>query len=551
MMHCLKIRCLALFRRLLMITVAAAVTSSAALAAPAPALKDLRGQVPRSMILPAPEVPAGFEASAKSPGSIRTSWKSVAGATYYQVWRAPAATGPYARIKTTAYRSFTDEGLPPGSTWYYKVRAYTKDGTTNIYGKFSAVRSAKASPAVPNGFRLKTAASSMNMSWDPVPGATYYQVWRAPAGTGPFTRIKTTAYRSFVDEGLTPGTRWYYKVRAYTKVGDVNIYGRFSPVLTDRVRPGMPQDLSWKTRPEGIALTWSKVEGSSYYQIWRAQAPAGPYAHIKTTAYLAFTDTAPPADGAWYKVRAYKNFDGIKVYGDFTAAVRAEAPIHRPMITWVDDDGNAGFYAKLKPFVLKYSIPFTSAIITSRSFGGRYMTLAEMNEMAALGCEFVSHTHTHDVNYKLTDMTEADLRRDLLTSREIMRDLGFNASIAVYPFGAENEFVHRVTSEYYDAAIDVFNSSSPFGDVVRAGFDPYRIERVSAQAADINGIFRKMDEAARNNSWIILMSHVDQGSWYSEERVTRLIDYALAAGLEFVTLNEGFTNFRQYAEYSP
>ena len=34
----------------------------------------------------------------------------------------------------------------------------------------------------------------------------------------------------------------------------------------------------------------------------------------------------------------------------------------RALITWVDDDGNAGFYTKLKPFVLEYNIDRKSVV---------------------------------------------------------------------------------------------------------------------------------------------------------------------------------------------
>ena len=86
-------------------------------------------------------------------------------------------------------------------------------------------------------------------------------------------------------------------------------------------------------------------------------------------------------------------------------------------ITWIDDDGNAGFYTKLKPLAVEFGIPFTSAIITNRGFGGRYMTLEQMQEMADLGCEFVSHMHSHDKDNRPSSMSEEELHYEFSKSK--------------------------------------------------------------------------------------------------------------------------------------
>lgn len=218
------------------------------------------------------------------------------------------------------------------------------------------------------------------------------------------------------------------------------------------------------------------------------------------------------------------------------------------LITWVDDDGDVGFYTKLKPFVLEYDIPFTSAIITSREVGGRRMTLEQMREMADLGCEFVSHMHTHDKDHRPASMSEEELHYDFSKSKLIMQSLNFNDKAVVYPFGSNNELVRKIASEYYEMGIATYAGEEYPGCIVKIPFDPYQIKRVSAQAENINEIFKKIDEAVESKSWIILLSHVDQGSWYSDKRVRDIIEYALNSGMEFVTLEEGFTQMQGFKE---
>jgi len=77
-----------------------------------------------------------------SSTSIKVSWTGVSGATRYQIYRATSATGTYTYQYTTSSmaRSWVNTGLTAGKTYYYKVRAYHLEGTTKVYGSFSAVK---------------------------------------------------------------------------------------------------------------------------------------------------------------------------------------------------------------------------------------------------------------------------------------------------------------------------------------------------------------------------------------------------------------------------
>lgn len=78
---------------------------------------------------------------------ITLRWKKAAGASGYQVYRAASAKGKYVKVKTITKGntlSWTDTGRKKGKRYYYKVRAYRKNGASKIYGSFSAARSARA-----------------------------------------------------------------------------------------------------------------------------------------------------------------------------------------------------------------------------------------------------------------------------------------------------------------------------------------------------------------------------------------------------------------------
>ncbi len=92
---------------------------------------------------PVPSAPASFAAAKASSTSVKVSWKAVSGASAYQVYRATSASGTYTLVKTTTSTSFTNTGLAKGKTYYFKVRAYNKTGSTVTNGSYTAVKSIK------------------------------------------------------------------------------------------------------------------------------------------------------------------------------------------------------------------------------------------------------------------------------------------------------------------------------------------------------------------------------------------------------------------------
>jgi hypothetical protein len=70
------------------------------------------------------------------------TWKAVAGASKYEVWRSTGG-GAYTLVATSATTACTNKGLKTGRTYSYKVRAYRLVSGKKVYGAFSSVSSAK------------------------------------------------------------------------------------------------------------------------------------------------------------------------------------------------------------------------------------------------------------------------------------------------------------------------------------------------------------------------------------------------------------------------
>lgn len=91
-------------------------------------------------------VPTGLALTAVK-GKITASWKKVAGAEGYQIWRSESKNGTYKRIHTVtsgATLSYADTTVKAGTTYYYKIRAYRKPNGTAVFSGYSAIVSKKA-----------------------------------------------------------------------------------------------------------------------------------------------------------------------------------------------------------------------------------------------------------------------------------------------------------------------------------------------------------------------------------------------------------------------
>jgi hypothetical protein len=71
-------------------------------------------------------------------------------------------------------------------------------------------------PAAPAGLTATAVSSSaIDLTWNAVPGALEYDVFRATASGGPYTQIATVTTTSHQSAGLAAGTTYYHVVKAY------------------------------------------------------------------------------------------------------------------------------------------------------------------------------------------------------------------------------------------------------------------------------------------------------------------------------------------------
>jgi uncharacterized repeat protein (TIGR02543 family) len=164
--------------------------------------------------------------------SIKLTWTAVTGAKGYEVWRATSANGTYVKIKPVAGQTtFTDTSLTTGKTYYYKIKAYCAAGTVTTYGALSAYKYTKPIPATPAITAITAASKSLKLSWKAITGAGGYEIYRATSAKGKYTKIytiKSGKATSYTNTGLAAKKTYYYKLRAFRKVGSATVYSNYS-----------------------------------------------------------------------------------------------------------------------------------------------------------------------------------------------------------------------------------------------------------------------------------------------------------------------------------
>lgn len=269
----------------------------------------------------------GFNQVEASNGTtMDLSWSAAADVSGYCIYRSLTSGDGFtevARIEGASTTTWQDKGLTPGTTYYYKIRTYTKTGGETKYGKFSTVASGTtmSNPTI-SSIRSKN-SKELVISWPAVSNAANYEIYRAAKPMGNFKKIATIAsinQFSYTDK-VKPGKLYYYKIRSIGQTNDASEYSAFSEAVSGRTAV-IPTNVF--VRSEGsntLRVLWTADANASGYIIKRAESPGGKYKKVgtaeggKTSYYDDATVNAKKT--YYYKVQAYNHNNGVKGVSGF------------------------------------------------------------------------------------------------------------------------------------------------------------------------------------------------------------------------------------------
>ena len=272
----------------------------------------------------------GQKVSSIEKTSLKIKWDKVSGVTGYKIYRSTSKNGTYKCVATVSSKNntYTNTGLITGTTYYYKIRAYKTVGNENIYGSYSTIFSGKTKglSQVKNLKQTVAEKTSVKLSWSKVSDASGYRVYRSTSKDGTYKLVADlsgSSKTSYTNKNLSPGKTYYYKVRAYKKVGSNRDYGSYSSKLKASTKCNAPVISTTSNDKGKVKITWKKVSGASGYAIYRSTSKNGSYQKIKTLksgSTLSFIDTNLKSKKTYYyKVKAYKSADMGNVYSAYSS----------------------------------------------------------------------------------------------------------------------------------------------------------------------------------------------------------------------------------------
>lgn len=260
----------------------------------------------------------------QSVNGLTIQWSKASGADRYNIYRSTSIDGTYQYIESVQnILNYTDTSVKNGKRYYYKVRAYKKNDGVVYYGGYSG--------AVENTYRqapmlvvMPKSGVTISLSWNDT-DAQYYELYGSDSKDGKYSLLKTTSGITTSHTGLTASLRYWYKIRSYTIVNGVKEYSAYSnPVAA--VALAQPAILSADRQKDGTKITWSKASGADRYNVYRSTSLNGSYEYLASVQHVeAYTDTTADFEQQYYyKVRAYKKYDGIVYYGQYSSGFLAK-----------------------------------------------------------------------------------------------------------------------------------------------------------------------------------------------------------------------------------
>jgi hypothetical protein len=157
--------------------------------------------------------------------NVRLTWTAVTGATAYEVERCTVTTSgcTFGWLADTAAASFSNNNLPPGITYRYRVRTWTPPPAGPYSAVFAITIPASTPPPPPPPLgtaRLEWTKPPTNDDGTALTNLAGYRVLFG-LGTAALSQqitVPNAAATQYEVTGLAPGT-WYFAVRAYATSG--------------------------------------------------------------------------------------------------------------------------------------------------------------------------------------------------------------------------------------------------------------------------------------------------------------------------------------------
>ena len=295
---------------------------------------------------------------------IDLSWSPVAEADGYNIYSWISAKNEYKLIASVEGADTTAakiSDIKAGATYTIKVCAYNNIGEDQIvgYGETAKIIVPKEfvktlqTPVVATSNVADT--GYIRLTWDAVPHADQYMIYRADTSNGAYKLMYTTTNLTYTNTTSKAGYTYYYKVVAVDSTGDYanSDYSKVVYRTCDLAQPIVK--ISVKAETGKPVISWNEVKGAARYELLRSTDGKN-FSHYNYTINTTYTNpSTEPGTTYYYKVIALSD---RSVYADSAPSVAryitcdcakpaakiAVEPISgKPVVSWAAIDGAAKY----------------------------------------------------------------------------------------------------------------------------------------------------------------------------------------------------------------
>jgi PKD repeat protein len=282
-----------------------------------------------------PGAPSGLTATPISSSKIRINWTDNSNIeTGFKVERKTGSSGTWSQIAIVGANitTYTNSSLSQNTTYFYRVRAYNNT-VNSAYSNEASATTPYATPAAPSNLTATAVSTSqIDLTWTDNSGVeTGVKIERKTGSSGTWAQIATVGANvtAYSNNGLTHGTTYYYRVRAYN-VNVNSVYSNETYATTLVATLEAPGSLTASpVSVTGIELQW--VDNSteeSGFQVERKTEVESEWNEIAQVPAnsTSYTDELP----AWsqtisYRVRAFNDIT-VSDYSNTASVVPLTAP---------------------------------------------------------------------------------------------------------------------------------------------------------------------------------------------------------------------------------
>lgn len=161
--------------------------------------------------------------SLESPSQIRLDWTASPGAGSYRLYRQTSPGSAWQTIATLTGDTLTyvDGSLSPGLSYSYRMQALNSLGASANSDVVTQATPITAPETPYLNTPSATGLNSVSLTWSAAARAESYRIERQAGTSGKWTTIATreAAYTGYIDQAVSPGTLYSYRVTAINPAG--------------------------------------------------------------------------------------------------------------------------------------------------------------------------------------------------------------------------------------------------------------------------------------------------------------------------------------------